>query len=71
VPLSLIPFGALEEHGPHLPLSTDTIQAYQVGKRAAALMPLFVAPPIPTAIAVQPTAIPARFPFQPLRYEAW
>lgn len=42
-----IPFGALEEHGPHLPLSTDTIQAYQVGKRAAELMPLFVAPPIP------------------------
>ncbi|MDD2500754.1 MAG: creatininase family protein [Geobacter sp.] len=42
-----IPFGALEEHGPHLPLSTDTIQAYQVGKRAAELIPLFVAPPIP------------------------
>lgn len=42
-----IPFGALEEHGPHLPLSTDTIQAYQVGKRAAQLIPLFVAPPIP------------------------
>ena len=43
----LLPFGALEEHGPHLPLSTDTIQAYQVGKRAAELIPLFVAPPIP------------------------
>lgn len=42
-----IPFGALEEHGPHLPLSTDTIQAYQVGKRAAQQIPLFVAPPIP------------------------
>ncbi len=42
-----LPFGALEEHGPHLPLSTDTIQAYQVGKRAAELIPLFVAPPIP------------------------
>lgn len=42
-----IPFGALEEHGPHLPLSTDTIQAYQVGKRAAELIPLFVAPPVP------------------------
>lgn len=41
-----IPFGALEEHGPHLPLSTDTIQAYEVGKRAAEQIPLFVAPPI-------------------------
>ena len=41
-----IPFGALEEHGSHLPLSTDTIQAYEVGKRAAERLPLFVAPPI-------------------------
>lgn len=42
-----IPFGSLEEHGSHLPLSTDTIQAYEVGKRAAQQIPLFVAPPIP------------------------
>jgi len=41
-----IPFGSLEEHGSHLPLSTDTIQAYEVGKRAAERLPLFVAPPI-------------------------
>lgn len=41
-----IPFGSLEEHGRHLPLSTDTMQAYQVGKRAAERIPLFVAPPI-------------------------
>lgn len=41
-----IPFGSLEEHGCHLPLSTDTIQAYEVGKRAAQQIPLFVAPPI-------------------------
>lgn len=41
-----IPFGSLEEHGSHLPLSTDTIQAYEVGKRAAERIPLFVAPPI-------------------------
>ena len=41
-----IPFGSVEEHGSHLPLSTDTIQAYETGKKAARLMPLFVAPPI-------------------------
>lgn len=41
-----IPFGSVEEHGYHLPLSTDTIQAYEVGKRAAELIPLFVAPPV-------------------------
>ncbi len=42
----LIPFGAVEEHGPHLPLSTDTIQAYEVAKKASKIVPLFVAPPI-------------------------
>ncbi|MBT0653138.1 creatininase family protein [Geomobilimonas luticola] len=41
-----IPFGSVEEHGSHLPLSTDTIQAYEVGKKAALQIPLFVAPPI-------------------------
>lgn len=42
----VIPFGALEEHGPHLPLSTDTIQAMEVARRAAERTPLFVAPPV-------------------------
>jgi creatinine amidohydrolase len=42
----LIPFGALEEHGPHLPLSTDTLQALAVGSKASQLVPLFVAPPV-------------------------
>jgi len=41
-----IPFGSVEEHGYHLPLSTDTIQAYEVGKGAAGRIPLFVAPPV-------------------------
>lgn len=42
----LIPFGSTEEHGSHLPLSTDTMQAYEVGKAASTLIPLFLAPPI-------------------------
>ncbi len=42
----IIPFGSVEEHGNHLPLSTDTIQAYEVAKKAAHLIPLFVAPPV-------------------------
>ncbi len=41
-----IPVGSVEEHGTHLPLSTDTIHAYEVGKKAARQIPLFVAPPI-------------------------
>ncbi len=42
----LLPFGSVEEHGPHLPLSTDTFEAYQVCIKAAERRPLFVAPPI-------------------------
>ncbi|GAB6081880.1 creatininase family protein [Desulfuromonas carbonis] len=42
----LIPFGSTEEHGPHLPLDTDTIQAYGVARRLAERRPIFIAPPI-------------------------
>lgn len=43
---ALIPFGSVEEHGPHLPLSTDTLEAYEVAKKAALVTSLFVAPPV-------------------------
>jgi creatinine amidohydrolase len=46
----IIPYGVLEAHGPHLPLSTDTIQAYDAAKRAAQLTPVFVAAPVPYGI---------------------
>ncbi|TRO83913.1 creatininase family protein [Desulfuromonas acetexigens] len=46
----LIPFGATEEHGPHLPLSTDTLHATEVGRKLAARRPIFIAPPIPYGV---------------------
>jgi len=42
----LIPFGSTEEHGPHLPLATDTLQAHRVCRLLADRRPVFVAPPI-------------------------
>lgn len=44
----LIPLGALEQHGPHLPLGTDTvIAAALAGKIAKQVDNLLVAPPLP------------------------
>lgn len=41
-----IPCGAVEEHGSHLPLGTDTIHVYEVCREAASRRSLFVAPPL-------------------------
>ena len=43
----IIPFGSVEEHGPHLPLGTDTCHAVAVAERAARLYPVLVAPSVP------------------------
>lgn len=42
----LLPIGATEEHGPHLPLGTDTFQAYDVCVRLAERRPVFIAPAV-------------------------
>jgi creatinine amidohydrolase len=35
-PIALVPLGAVEAHGPHLPISTDTVIATELAKRGAA-----------------------------------
>jgi creatinine amidohydrolase len=42
----ILPLGSLEEHGPHLPLGTDTFHALEVARRVAQLRPAVVAPPL-------------------------
>jgi len=46
----LIPFGATEEHGAHLPLATDTLHAVAVARRLAERRPIFVAPAMPYGV---------------------
>ena len=41
----IIPVGSLEEHGPHLPLGTDTFHALEVARRAARRQEVVIAPP--------------------------
>lgn len=42
----VIPTGSLEQHGPHLPLGTDALIAFELAKRAAAERPLIIFPPV-------------------------
>ena len=46
----LVPFGATEEHGCHLPLNTDTLHAVEVGRKLAEKRSIFIAPPIPYGV---------------------
>ena len=34
-PVALVPVGAVEAHGPHLPVSADTVIALEMAKRGA------------------------------------
>lgn len=43
---AILPVGATEEHGPHLPLGTDTIHAYELARLAGEREPVLVMPPI-------------------------
>jgi mycofactocin system creatininase family protein len=44
----ILPLGATEQHGPHLPLGTDTFRAAAVAERLAAALPkTLVAPALP------------------------
>ena len=48
-PVLLLPIGAIEQHGPHLPIDTDTSTVIAVSERAAGLLPpltALVLPPI-------------------------
>ncbi|MFQ5902011.1 MAG: creatininase family protein, partial [Thermodesulfobacteriota bacterium] len=42
----ILPLGTVEEHGTHLPLSTDTMVVYEIARKAAERIMVFVAPPI-------------------------
>jgi creatinine amidohydrolase len=42
----LVPMASLEQHGPHLPLYTDTITAVEVSRRVAEMIAVLHAPPV-------------------------
>ena len=50
----VLPVGAQEQHGRHLPLGTDTMQVVDACVRAAAEIDIVIAPPVPWGFKSQP-----------------
>lgn len=53
-PIVIIPVGSTEQHGPHLPLSTDVILPEEIALRVAAHLDAIVAPPLSYGYKSQP-----------------
>jgi len=53
--IALLPLGAVEQHGPHLPLDTDTVVPRQICLQVAERLPAFVVPPFAYGYKSQPT----------------
>ncbi|MYX27441.1 creatininase family protein [Streptomyces sp. SID8381] len=59
---AIVPVGALEPHGPHLPLASDTMISEYFAARLAAALDGFVAPAIGYGIATEPYRLGGTFP---------
>lgn len=56
---ALIAVGAIEQHGPHLPLATDTLIATEVARRVAERMPdLLLGPTLPIGVSTHHLSFP-------------
>ena len=44
--LVIVPMASLEQHGPHLPLYTDTITCVEMSKRVAEMIGVLHTPPV-------------------------
>jgi creatinine amidohydrolase len=63
--LVLIPLGAVEVYGPHLPLGADGIATSALAKRVAEIIPAFVAPLIPVGYSAALDEFPGTLSVQP------
>ncbi len=63
--LLVIPIGALEAHGPHLPLGADLLQAEATARELAEQYPCFVAPGVPYGVCPGSRVFPGTVSLQP------
>jgi creatinine amidohydrolase len=66
-PVALLPIGAVEAHGPHLPLTTDVIIARGMARYAGAFLhrsglPAVVLPPIAYSVSLAGACFPGTMP---------
>ena len=60
-PLVILPMGATEEHGPHLPLGTDSFQCEEIVARVAEEFDALVLPRSATVTAGRHAIFPAPY----------
>jgi creatinine amidohydrolase len=75
-PIGLIPIGAIEAHGPHLPLDTDVIIADATADRAAIRLaerdcPAIVLPPLMYSVSFVGTSFAGTTPVDPDVFESY
>ena len=61
----VVPFGAVEQHGPHLPLATDAILGDHLGAMIAERLNGFWAPTIPIGCSKHQVAFPGTLSIRP------
>lgn len=67
--VALLPLGAIEQHGPHLPLSTDLDIALGLTRAAAARLPadapLLILPPVAIGLSLEHSRFPGTLSLEP------
>lgn len=61
----LLPVGSVEQHGPHLPLSTDLLIAEEVSIRVAGKTGLPIAPSLPFGVSLEHERFPGTISVRP------
>jgi creatinine amidohydrolase len=75
-PIGLLPIGAIEAHGPHLPLDSDVIIATATAERAAQRLqqmgvPVVILPSISYSVSFVGTSFPGTTPVDPDPFEQY